>query len=79
MHNDIYDNMSKEQIINILEQVRWERDIAIEQLQNDFGVGFCEKRPTTKWVWDGNCIDWNIGCWRCKSCGTINTMLSTSP
>lgn len=79
MGNNIYDNMSKEQIINVLEQIRWERDAAIKQLQNDFGVGFGEKHPTTKWVWDENCIDWNIGCWRCKDCGTTNTMLSTSP
>lgn len=40
MGNNIYDNMSKEQIINVLEQIRWERDAAIKQLQNDFGVGF---------------------------------------
>ena len=32
MGNNIYDNMSKEQIINVLEQVQWERDVAIEQL-----------------------------------------------
>ena len=38
MGNNIYDNMSKEQIINVLEQVQWERDVAIEQLQNHFGV-----------------------------------------
>ena len=50
MGNNIYDNMSKEQIINVLEQIRWERDAAIKQLQNHFGVGFGEKRPTTKWV-----------------------------
>lgn len=38
--NSIYDNMSKEQVVNVLEQVQWERDIAIEQLRNDYNVGF---------------------------------------
>ena len=38
MGNNIYDNMSKEQIINVLEQVQWERDAAIKQLQNGYGM-----------------------------------------
>ena len=38
MGNNIYDNMSKEQIINVLEQIRWERDVAIKQLQNGYGM-----------------------------------------
>lgn len=38
MGNNIYDNMSKEQIVNVLEQIQWERDVAIEQLQNGYGM-----------------------------------------
>lgn len=38
MGNNIYDNMSKEQIINVLEQIRCERDAAIKQLQNGYGM-----------------------------------------
>lgn len=79
MNDNIYKNMSKKQIIDILEQVRWERDTAIDQLRNDYEVSFGEKYHTTKWIWNKDCIDWNIGCWECKSCGAMNTMLSTAP
>lgn len=71
--------MNKNEIDEVLKQVMWERDVAIEQPRNDYGVGFGEKRPTTKWIWNKNCIDWNIGCWECKNCGIMNTMLSTAP
>lgn len=77
MSNDIYDKMSKEQLIGVLEQVRWERDIAIGQLREDYGVGFAEKRPVGKWVWNPNAIDWNIGGYECSNCGYVNTSLGT--
>lgn len=75
MFNNIYNDMSKEQIINVLEQVRRERDIAIEQLQNDYGVGFGEKRPVGKWVWSPHAHDWNIGGYECSNCGYVNNDL----
>lgn len=75
MSNSIYDNMSKEQLIGILEQVRWERDIAIERLRNDYGVGFGEKRPTAKWVYNPHAQDWNIGGYECSNCGYVNNDL----
>ena len=29
----------------VLDQIRWERDVAIEQLREDYGVGLGEKKP----------------------------------
>lgn len=29
-------------------------------------------RETSEWVWDKNGADWNIGAWRCESCGSRN-------
>lgn len=76
--DSIYDNMSKEQVINVLEQVQWERDIAIGQLRDDYNVDFGEKRPTAKWVYNPNAVDWNIGGYECSHCGYVNTSLPTT-
>lgn len=40
--NDIYDNLTKEQLIGLQKQIRWERDVAIEQL-HQIGKEFGEK------------------------------------
>lgn len=41
------------------------------------GVRDAEKRlrETSEWVWNENGMDWNIGAWRCKSCGCYNNNL----
>lgn len=32
-------------------------------------------RETSQWVWDKDSMDWNIGAWKCKSCGCCNNNL----
>lgn len=61
------------------DQLRWERDIAVHQLKNDYGVNFGEARPTAKWIWNPDGIDWNIGGWQCEKCGFINGLLPAPP
>lgn len=62
-----------------LEQIKWERDIAIKQLKDDYNVGFCEKKNPDlvtmkhgKWVWNPHGMDWGLGAWQCSKCHNRN-------
>lgn len=43
--------------VGAIDQIRWERDMAIEQLKN-YGIGFCEKADIVKVI-------------RCKDCDNL--------
>lgn len=45
--NDFLDSIDEQPTINN-EQIKWERDLAVEQLRNDYGVGLGEKKPIQK-------------------------------
>ena len=56
--------------IGVLQQVMWERDIAISQLES-YGVGFAEEADITKvkhgkWVCGGNIVDKYCYCSECN-------------
>ena len=56
--NDIYDNLTKEQLIGLQKQIRWERGIAIEQL-HQIGKEFGEKMDDVhKVVFCKDCEYW---------------------
>ena len=61
--------------VEIYQQVKWERDTAIKQLKDDYGVGFCEKKNPDliimkhgKWIWDRNIADYERE-YLCSCCG----------
>ena len=66
------------------EQVVWERDTALRQLREDYGVGLGEKKRDVagvrhgKWKYDPNGMDWGLGAWVCSVCGCKNNNLGTS-
>lgn len=48
----------------LYEQIKWERDVAIEQLK-EYGVSLCEKADVVKVVRCKDCINWDCGdCYR---------------
>ena len=59
------------------DQVAWERDMAIQQLREDYGVGLGEKKPV-------DVVEVVRGRWKkigayakCTNCGTVFKLLST--
>ena len=67
----------------VLEQYKWERDVAIKQLE-ELGIGFGEKKPDIQvvkhgqWEYDPNTQDWGIGGFRCSVCDAVNLNLGSS-
>lgn len=68
------------------DQVMWERDVAIQQLREDYGVGLGEKkaadvveRKRGAWIWDGNAMDWGLGGWVCSECHAKNDNIPAKP
>lgn len=64
------------------DQVLWERDIAVRQLREDYGVDLGEKKHADvapvkhgKWVWNPNGMDWGLGAWECSECACRNNNL----
>lgn len=66
------------------EQVVWERDTALRQLREDYGVGLGEKKRDVvevrhgEWKYDPNGMDWGLGAWVCSVCGCKNNNLGMS-
>ena len=70
-------NLPRFQIVNgnlkCNEEIVWDDDNSL--FENNLNE---DNDLTTKWVWNDDAIDWNLGCWQCKECGCINTMLSSA-
>ena len=62
----------------VLEQIRWERDMALKTLE-EHGIGFAEEPKTGEWILDPNGMDWNIPAWRCSECGFVATHIGVEP
>lgn len=65
----------------VMEQIKWERDIAIEQLAS-YGVCLGEKKELAEvkhgeWIYRDSDIGWK--CYECSICNTIHTFYDEDP